>query len=296
MLVRRFLPACVVLAVAVALSPHVAAQAGAPLVRSIAQFIERRSDCRRHRHHRGAAARDDVRRRWDVHLRQRAARARITCRCARRAIRRAAPRCRVGAGATAARRARRSRAALRGSAVGQRRRAQPVRGVPADVGAGGAGAGEAARDVARRDAREPARRRVAELRAGAGASGHSRPRRRSRADPAGRPAHRRSVESVRRSRRADQSGRGAADRGRARSGDAALRRQRDRRPGQRHHRRDPDQAADGRQRQLHVRSGYRRRTKAAAAATCTSATARSRCTSAAAAVDRATSARRRATS
>ena len=81
------------------------------------------------------------------------------------------------------------------------RRAQPVRGVPADDGAVGSGADQAARKVDRRDAGEPAGRGHAQLRAGAVAAGHSRPRRRPRADPAGRPAHGRPVEPVRRSRR-----------------------------------------------------------------------------------------------
>ena len=49
----------------------------------------------------------------------------------------------------------------------------------------------------------------------------------------------------------DQSRRGAAHRGRARTGDAALRRQRHRRPGQRHHRRHPDPTRPGRERQRH---------------------------------------------
>ena len=80
----------------------------------------------------------------------------------------------------------------------------------------------------------------------------------------------------------------AAHRGRPRPGHAALRRQCDWRSGQRHHRRDPDEADDGRQRQLHVRSRDRPRRKAARPATCTSATARSRCTPAAAVADRAT--------
>ena len=114
---------------------------------------------------------------------------------------------------------------------------------------------EATRDVAGRDARKSAWRCVEEFRSRAGAPGHSRTRWRSRADPAGRPAPGRSLEPVRRSRSADQSCGGAEDRGRARSGDAALRRQRDWRPGQRHHRRDSHQTADGRQRQLHVRPG-----------------------------------------
>ena len=85
--------------------------------------------------------------------------------------------------------------------VGHRRRAQPVRGVPADLRARGAGAAQAARDVARRHAREPAGRRVAQLRSGAGAAGDSRPRRRPRADSAGRPAHGRPVQPVGRPRR-----------------------------------------------------------------------------------------------
>ena len=110
---------------------------------------------------------------------------------------------------------------------------------PADVGAVGPGPGASSsrRPSAPRCRSQPGvAMRVA--RAGSGAAGDSRPRRRSRAGPAGRPAHGRSVEPVGRSRRADQPGVGPADRGRARAGDAALRRQRDRRPRQRHHRPD----------------------------------------------------------
>ena len=184
----------------------------------------------------------------------------------------------------------RSRSALRGGRVGQRRRAQPVRDVPADLGARRPGAVEAARDVAWRDAREPAGRRGAQLRAGAGAAGHSRARRRSRADPAGRPAHGRPVEPVRRSRRARsipprRSGsRSCAVRPRCSTAPTRLAAWSTSSPTT-----FRPSRIDGRQRQPHVRSRVGGQAKAARPATCTSATAPSRFTPAAAAAARATS-------
>ncbi len=71
------------------------------------------------------------------------------------------------------------------------------------------------------------------------ASGDSRPRWRSRADPEGRPASRRPVEPVRRSRRARSTRPAPPNRGGSWSGDAALRRERHRRAGEHHRRHDP---------------------------------------------------------
>ena len=115
----------------------------------------------------------------------------------------------------------------------------------------------------------PAGRRGAVASARALAAGDPRPRRRSRADPPGRPAHGRSVQPVGRPRRDGQSGGGAAHRGRARAGDAALRRQRHRRAGQRHHRTASPRASQGRARHRrsfdlgHGRAARRRRRRRA---------------------------------
>ena len=68
----------------------------------------------------------------------------------------------------------RFRPAFSGSRVRQRRSAQPVRCVSADDRAVGPGADQAARELARRDAREPARPLVAQLRLRSVAAGHSR--------------------------------------------------------------------------------------------------------------------------
>ena len=149
----------------------------------------------------------------------------------------------VAAGHDADRAPGRLRSALRGSRVGERRCSQSVRYVPGHIRSRGSGTVQATRDVARRDARESAWRCGTKLWPCSGASRHSRARRRSSPDPSGRSAPRRSLESVGRSRRADQPGGGAEDRGRSRSGDVALRRECDRRTRQRHHRRDPDEAA-----------------------------------------------------
>ena len=97
---------------------------------------------------------------------------------------------------------------------------------------------------------DSARRRGAQLRSGAGASRHPRPGRRSRPHPAGRAAHGRPVEPVGRSRGDRESGGGAAHRGRARTGDAPLRRQRGRRARQHHHRRHSDAVRRRCERQL----------------------------------------------
>ncbi len=100
----------------------------------------------------------------------------------------------------------RFRSPLPGGGIGQRRSAQPVRRVPADDGAVGTGTDQTAGKLAGRDAREPARHRLAQLRLRALAAGHPRAGRRSRADSAGWPAHRRFVEPVGRPRRQRQSG------------------------------------------------------------------------------------------
>ena len=98
------------------------------------------------------------------------------------------------------------------------------------------------------------------------AAGDPRPRRRPRPDPAGRPAHGRSVEPVRRPRRHHQPGGGPADRSRARAGDAALWGERDRRTGQRHHRGHSDPRHRGRVGQRRPSISDPRPTKAAAPA------------------------------
>ena len=110
------------------------------------------------------------------------------------------------AGPGDARRRRRPRAALLRGRLGQPRRAQSVRVVSADVGAVGTGSREAAAGRLGAMLADPARRRRALVRSRALAAGDSRPRRRSRADPRRRPAHRRPVEPVRRSRRHGQPG------------------------------------------------------------------------------------------
>ena len=152
------------------------------------------------------------------------------------------------------------------------------------------------RGDARRDARNAAWSRRAVVRPGPVASGHPRPRWRSRADPRRRPAGRRPVESVGRPRRRGQPHRRLEDRGRARSGDAALWLECDRRPRQRDFGHDPDDAGqwrawrdDGRLRNR----GRRRRRRGRRAVW---ATTSGPCTPRAAAADRATSTRRTARS
>ena len=90
--------------------------------------------------------------------------------------------------------------------------------------------------VARRDAAGAARRCRAVVRARPVTAGDSRPGRRPRPHPRRRPARRRPVQPVGRSRRAGQSGERLEDRSGARAGDAAVRRERHRRPRQRHQR------------------------------------------------------------
>ncbi len=189
--------------------------------------------------HRRTAPRDDVGGRRHVFVCRRARRPVSPDGESRRLL--VAPhRNRRGAVGAAGDTADRSGTALRRGGVGGRRSAQPVRFAAADLGVVRPGADEAARHLARPDPRKSGRRELAQLRAGAGAARDSRPRRRPRADPARRSAHGRFVEPVGRPRRGHQPGGGRAHRGRARSGHAALWRQRHRRSRQRDHQRHPD--------------------------------------------------------
>ena len=170
---------------------------------------------------------------------------------------------------------RRFRSALPGSRVGQRRNAQPVRRVPTDDGAVRTGADQAAGKLARRDAREPAGHRLAQLRLRAFASGHPRAGWRSRADSAGWPAHRRFVEPVGRPRRQRQSCRRRKHRSCSRAGHVVVRSERHRRSRQHHHERDSDTARPGRIRGSDVRRRDCRRGSRRRPGTCSSATASS---------------------
>ena len=100
--------------------------------------------------------------------------ARITSGCARRDTPRAARKSPCRGRRRPCRAPRRFRSAFSGSRLGERRSAQPVRCVPADDRAVGPGSHQAARELARRDAREPARPRLAQFRVGSVASGHPR--------------------------------------------------------------------------------------------------------------------------
>ena len=192
------------------------------------------------------------------------------------------------------RRGGRIRSALCRSAVGEPHGAAAVRVVSADLGADRAGVVQAAREHDRRDAAVGARHRHARLRRGAGPSRHPRARRRPRGGARRRPAHGRSLQPVRRSRRGGESGRREQDRGGARSRHAALRRQRDRRPRQRDHRSDPIRRAPpghpATSRSIWAATAVR----PAAPATFMSATVNGRFTSAAAGSAWATTRRRKA--
>ena len=138
----------------------------------------------------------------------------------------------------------RSRPALPGSGIGQRRGAQPVRCFqPTSVLAGQELTKQLEMSHRRRRCENEPGVAVAQLRSGAVAAGHSGPRRRSRADSAGRSADERSVQPVGRSWRHRQPGSCAADRSRAGTGHAPVRRERDRRPREHHHRGHSDAAA-----------------------------------------------------
>ena len=187
----------------------------------------------------------------------------------------------VGTHAGDARSRDRLRPALRRSAVGQPERAAAVRVVSADDGAGRAGAGQESRGDDRRDA------------VGVAGRGHAR----VRPGPArpvirGLDGDRVAVleDGQRMGDLSSQSGdhgvptnpaAAQADRSRARSGHAALRRQRHRRPRQRDHRFDSDREDAGRDGQRHAWISAATAARPAAPATSTSATASSRCTSAA---------------
>ena len=95
----------------------------------------------------------------------------------------------------------------------------------------------------RRDAGDSAGSGRAFVRSRTGATGHSRPRRRSRAHPRGRAARGRCIEPVGGPRRHREPGRLVEDRSRARSCDAPVRLERDRRSRQRDLRRDPKPSA-----------------------------------------------------
>ena len=274
-----------------------AAQAGTPLVRTITQFIERRSDCGRHRQSSKSCV---VRRRQAPTARSRSRtcrRARITCRCARRATRRAAPRCRSAAG-----RQRRSTCSSIPSCTSRKccrsspdARSQFESFQPTSVLAG--------QELSK------------QLEMSLGATLESQPGVASRsfgpapARPVVRGLDGDRVLILQDGQRMGDLSSQSGDHGVPINPAAAQRIEVVRGPATLLYGANaigglvnvitdeiPTKPHDGRERQLHVRSRQRRRRRRRPPATCTSATARSRCTPAAAAAARATWRHRKATS